>query len=87
MEAFKVELIEDAADDDATDEPPPGYVKRGRAGTPTAPQGKPQDAKKDKPTGRKRSSKRDASSEKLPGHMPNPFPPGYGEDMSEEDVD
>ena len=87
MDAFKVELSEDAADDEATDDPPPGYVKRGHAAAAAVPQENKEKVKKDKRTGKKPSSKRDASSKKLPGHMPNPFPPGYGEDLSEENVD
>ena len=87
LEVFKVELSEGAADDETTEDAPPGYVTRGRAVAAAEPQEKQKKVKKDNRTGKKRFSKRDVSSKKLPGHMPNPFPPGYAEDLSEEDVD
>lgn len=85
MEEFRVEEIDEAEPQDDTDVAPPDPAKYIDTHAPSAPRAAMGSTQKDGP--KKSLPKRDLEMEKLPGYMPNPFPPGYGEDVTEEDVE
>jgi len=84
IEEFQVESMDSLAEEAIEDVPPTttNYISN-RAAQPAD----PKDAKQMRDRRPKRQeAKPDAESKQLPGHIPNPFPPEYAEDVSEEDV-